>query len=54
MATAALEEPTMLKLNIAHTNGWFFVTINGRADRFSYSTATAAGRRLLAIKDGWI
>lgn len=33
---------------------WYYVTINGVLDRFGYSSAPAAARRLLAIRDGWL
>jgi hypothetical protein len=41
-------------LSVKLIEGWYYVIVAGRPDRFGYSTIAAAQRRLDAIFDGWI
>lgn len=41
-------------LTIKQIEGWFYVIIAGRQDRFGYSTEEAALRRQEIILAGWI
>ena len=41
-------------LTITTIEGWFYVVVQGRAERFGFSTETAAKRRMEQVLNGWI
>lgn len=44
----------MSDITVKKIDGWWYVYVNGRRDRYGYSTATGALDRVYSIRDGWI
>lgn len=44
----------MPDITMQKIDGWWYVLINGRPDRFGWSTVSAARDRYYQIVEGWI
>lgn len=44
----------MPEITFQRIDGWWYVRVNGRRDRYGYSTVAGAFRRYHSILEGWI
>lgn len=44
----------MPDITIKRIDGWWYCLVNGRRERYGWSTATAALNRYYSIIEGWI